>query len=172
MVGGAERVVSIENPEAMIPSPGETFHARDVFGPAAALLAAGDAGMQDLGPEITDDDLVPLLLPLTETDGASVSGEAWWVDNFGNVETNIAPEDLASVGLSPGDPITVRIGSTTHTLPWATSYGVVEPGEGLVHVDSVGLMALAVRDGRADEALNVAEGVSVSLAASRSATTG
>ncbi|MFZ0013436.1 MAG: SAM-dependent chlorinase/fluorinase [Acidimicrobiia bacterium] len=172
MVGGAERVISIENPEAMIPSPGETFHGRDVFGPAAALLAAGDAVLEDLGPEVVDDDIVPLLLPLTETDGTWVSGEAWWVDHFGNVQTNIAPDDLASISLGPGDLVTVRIGSAQHNLPWVTSYGEVDPGDGLVHVDSVGLMALAVREGRADEALKAAEGVSVSLAASRSATTG
>ena len=52
MVGGASRMVSIENPEAMIPSPGETFHGRDVFAPAAALLASGEAAIEDLGPEV------------------------------------------------------------------------------------------------------------------------
>lgn len=170
MVGGASRIVSIENPEAMIPSPGETFHGRDVFAPAAALLAAGDAALEDLGPLITDDDVVPLLLPLTESEGSLVSGEAWWVDHFGNVQTNIAPEDLSALGLAPGDTVTVKVGSTLHSLPWVTSYGDVGAGDPLLHVDSVGLMAMAVRDGRADEALKVAEGVAVSLVASRSAT--
>lgn len=169
MVGGASRVVSIENPEAMIPSPGETFHGRDVFAPAAALLAAGDAALEDLGPVLADDELVPLLLPLVESKGSTVSGEAWWVDHFGNVQTNIAPEDLTGVGLNPGDSVTVKVGATLHSVPWVTSYGDVEEGEVLLHVDSVGLMALAVRDGRADEGLNVAEGVAVSLVANRSA---
>ena len=50
MVGGARVMVSIDNPEARIPSPGETFHGRDVFAPAAALLASGEAAIQDLGP--------------------------------------------------------------------------------------------------------------------------
>lgn len=169
MVGGASRVVSIENPEAMIPSPGETFHGRDVFAPAAALLAAGEASLEDLGPLLTDSELVPLLLPLVETKGAAVSGEAWWVDHFGNVQTNIAPEDLNSLGLNPGDTVTVNVGSTVHSVPWVTSYGDVEEGEVLLHVDSVGLMALALRDGRADDELGVYEGVAVTLAANRSA---
>src|SRR5690606_31740882 len=50
MIGGASRIVSIENPEAMIPSPGETFHGRDIFAPAAGLLASGEATLDDLGP--------------------------------------------------------------------------------------------------------------------------
>ena len=172
MVGGASRVVSIENPEAMIPSPGETFHGRDVFGPAAALLAAGDASLDDLGPILGDEDVVPLLLPLAEVSDSVVSGETWWVDHFGNAQTNIGPEDLAGIGVSQGQAVTVKIGATLHNVPWVRSYGDVAEGEILLHVDSVGLMALAVRDGRADESLNLGEGVSVSLAASRSATVG
>lgn len=169
MVGGASRVVSVENPDAMIPSPGETFHGRDVFAPAAALLAAGDAALEDLGPPIGDAEVVPLLLPLVEVDGPMVSGEAWWVDHFGNVQTNIAPEDLKGAGISPGETITVKIGSILHSVPWVTSYGEVEDGDLLIHADSVGLMALAVRDGRADDELNLADGVQISLAARRSA---
>lgn len=172
MVGGATRIVSIENPEAMIPSPGETFHGRDLFAPAAALVASGDASLDDLGPEVSGEEIVPLILPLTETKGSIVSGEAWWVDVYGNVQTNIGPEDLAAIGLVPGDTVTVEVGSTLHSVPWVTSYGEVEEGAILVHVDSVGLLALAVRGGRADEVLNLSEGAAVTLAGRRSATAG
>lgn len=170
MVGGAHEIVSIENPEAMIPSPGETFHGRDVFAPAAALVASGEANLDELGPHVSGDEIVPLLLPLTETTGSMISGEAWWVDTFGNVQTNIAPDDLSGLGLAPGQSVTVKVGSTIHTVPWVTSYGDVGEGETLVHVDSVGLLALAVRGGRADEELNLSEGVAVTLAGRRSAT--
>ncbi len=172
MVGGATRIVSIENPEAMIPSPGETFHGRDVFAPAAAVLASGEAEIDELGPEVSGEEIMPLLLPLTELEGSSVSGEAWWVDTFGNVQTNIAPDDAAALGLSPGDTVTVKVGSTLHSVPWVTSYGDVVEGETLIHVDSVGLLALAVRAGRADEELNLAEGVAVTLTSNRAATAG
>lgn len=164
MVGGATKIVSVENPDAMIPSPGQTFHGRDVFAPAAGLLASGDASIDELGPVVPRDDVTPLLLPLTETEGPIVSGEAWWVDRFGNTQTNISPEELGEVGLSLGDPVTVTVGSTIHTLPWVTSYSDVDEGEALVYVDSAGLIAIGVRSGRADEELNIAEGVSVRLA--------
>lgn len=172
MVGGATRIVSIENPEAMIPSPGQTFHGRDLFAPAAALVASGDASLDDLGPVVSGEEIVPLILPLTETKGSIVSGETWWVDVFGNVQTNIGPDDLAAVGVGPGDTVTVKVGSTVHSVPWVTSYGDVEDGETLIHVDSVGLLAFAVRGGRADEELNLAEGMAVTLAGRRSATVG
>lgn len=172
MVGGATKIVSIENPEAMIPSPGETFHGRDVFAPAAAVLASGEAEIDELGPEVSGEEIMPLLLPLTEVEGSTVSGEAWWVDTFGNVQTNIAPDDVEALGISPGDSVTVKVGSTLHSMPWVTSYGDVEEGETLIHVDSVGLLALAVRAGRADEELNLAEGVAVTLTSNRAATAG
>lgn len=164
MVGGATRIVSIENPEAMIPSPGDTFHGRDVFAPAAGLLASGEASLDDLGPAVGDEEVVPMLLPLAEVADRSVSGEAWWVDGFGNVQTNVSPDDLAQIGLSPGEEVTVRIGASSQRLPWVTTYSKVEQGDALLHVDSAGLIAIAVRGGRADEQLNLAEGVSVTLA--------
>lgn len=164
MVGGATEIVSIENPEAMIPSPGQTFHGRDVFAPAAALLASGEAPLAELGPVIGGDEVTPLLLPLTDVGESTVSGEAWWVDTFGNVQTNISPDDLETIGLREGETVTVRVGPTLHPLRWVGSYADVEEGEALLYVDSAGLVAVAVREGRADEMLNLAEGVAVTLA--------
>jgi S-adenosylmethionine hydrolase len=164
MVGGASHIVSIESADAMIPSPGETFHGRDVFAPAAGLLASGEAALDDLGPSVSGDEVTPLLLPLTDIEGSTISGEAWWVDRFGNVQTNISPEELSEVGVSHGDQVTVTVGSTIHTLRWVMSYADVDEGEALLHVDSAGLMAIAVRAGRADDLLNIGEGLSIRMA--------
>lgn len=164
MVGGASTVVSIENPEAMIPSPGETFHGRDLFAPVAALLASGEAAIEDLGPTVPPEEVIPLLLPLAEFDGMNVVGKAWWVDGFGNVQINISPDDLAMVGLAPGAAVTVKIGSMLHNLRWVTSYADVDDGEGLIHVDSAGLMAIAVRGGNAADDFNLTDGIVVTMA--------
>jgi S-adenosylmethionine hydrolase len=172
MMGGSERIVSIDNPEARIPSPGETFHGRDVFAPAAALLASGEAAILDLGPEVGTGEVQPLLLPLPEIDGGLVTGEAWWVDRFGNVQTNISPDDLAAVGLAPGATVTMKVGASLHSVPWVANYSEVEPGETLIHVDSAGLIAVAVRNGAADEELNLTAGVAVTLAGTGSTPAG
>jgi hypothetical protein len=163
LAGGASRIVSIENPEAMIPSPGATFHGRDVFAPAAALLAAGDAAIEDLGPTLSDDEVTPLLLPLSEVRADSVEGQCWWVDRFGNAQTNIGPDELAKIGLVPGAAVSVRIGATAHTVTWRHSYSEAGAGEPLIHVDSAGLIAIAVNGGDAGEDLQLADGVSVTL---------
>jgi S-adenosylmethionine hydrolase len=109
---------------------------------------------------------------LPEIDGNTVTGEGWWVDRFGNVETNIGPDDLAGIGLVPGSTLTVRIGASLLSIPWVSAYSDVEPGEPLVHVDSAGLIAIAVRDGAADEELNLSAGVAVTLAGTGSTPAG
>ena len=164
MVGGAERIVSLESPDFRLPREGTTFDGRDVFAPAAASLAAGQAELGDLGPDVPRDSVTPLLFPLAEVEGRSVRGEAWWVDGFGNIQTNVSPEELASLGLGPGDEVEVTIAGRGHRLPWRAAYGDVDPGRGLVYVDSYGLIAIGVREGRADEDFGLATGMAVVLA--------
>jgi S-adenosylmethionine hydrolase len=160
MVGGASKIVSLENPAFRLPREGVTFDGRDVFAPAAAVLASGEAELDDLGPEVPGASLTPLLLPLVEVAGATIQGEVWWVDRFGNAQTNVSPDDLRSIGLAEGDAVVLTVGATGHELPWATTYGDEEPG-GVVHVDSYGMIAIAVAGGRADDAFNLRDGVSV-----------
>jgi len=159
MVGGAHRFVSLEAAEFQLPRDGVTFDGRDVFAPAAAVLASGEAEMTDLGPEVESSSVTPLLLPLVEHGDGSVSGEVFWIDTYGNAQTNVTPDDLELVGLRPGSTIVVRVGRTDHELPWVRAYGDVDGP--IVHVDSYGLMAIALPGGRADERLGLSEGLSV-----------
>jgi len=151
IVGGADLIVSIEDPRFRLPAEGETFHGRDVFGPAAAVLAAGEATIEDLGPVVDPGTVAPMMIPLVEPDGlGGMLGEVLWIDHFGNAQTNVSPADLASLGLEPGDEVSMSIAGVGRSLQWCTAYGDVAPGEGLLHVDSYGQIAIAVRGGRAD----------------------
>ena len=164
MMGGASAIVALEDERFRVPSlGGSTFDGRDVFAPAAAVLSAGQAAITDLGPSLENDSLTPLLLPLVEPEGEGIRGEVWWLDQYGNCQTNVSPDDLAALGVSPGDELTVQIGSTEYGLPWRVAYGDVEPGEALLHVDSYGLLAIALREGNAAERLNLTEGHQVIL---------
>jgi hypothetical protein len=164
LAGGASKIVSIENPEAMIPSPGATFHGRDLFAPAAGLLASGEAAIDDLGPVLDGNDVSPMLLPLPEIEERVVSGQCWWVDVYGNAQTNVGPDELAAIGLAPGGVVSVNIGASTHQLPWVNSYSDAPGGTALIHVDSSGLIALAINGGNAAEEFRLASGVSVKFA--------
>lgn len=172
MVGGAHRIISIENPDFRLPGAGATFWGRDVFAPAAAALASGEASPADLGPAISPHEVTPLLLPLPEVTPGRVSGEAWWVDTYGNVETNISPEDLQNAGLENCSELAVRIGASVHRIGRGKAYAEVSAGETLIHVDSAGLMALATREGRACDQLNIAEGTSVVMERTSTPTVG
>lgn len=155
MMGGASRVVSLEDPRFILPAAGASFDGRDRFGPAAAVLASGQAKLEDLGPLVSGGALTPMLLPLAEVEGDGVRGEVWWIDRFGNAQTNLGPDDLVALGLSPGDSVSVEIGATPYEIPWVVAYGDVDFGEILLHVDSSGLIAFAVREGRAADRMQL-----------------
>ncbi|MEX2279791.1 MAG: SAM-dependent chlorinase/fluorinase [Acidimicrobiia bacterium] len=161
MVGGADLIVAVENPEMRIPSAGETFHGRDVFGPAAALLASGEASLEECGPEVSPESVVPLLLPLPEAEPGQITGTAWWIDRFGNTQTNISADEMTLAGIGSDTTVTVRVGSSEYEVPWVGVYGEVDAGELLLHIDGSGLMALAVRGGSAAETLRLSEGQAV-----------
>lgn len=159
MVGGGHAFVSLEAPEFRLPREGITFDGRDVFAPAAAVLASGEAALADLGPAVAPASVTPLLLPLVEHTPGSVAGEVFWIDVFGNAQTNVTPDDLRLAGLLPGGDVRVRIGTVEHEMRWAETYG--DDGAPIVHVDSAGLIAIAVPGGRADERFAIVEGLSV-----------
>ncbi len=164
MVGGAEVVVSLEDERFQVPSlGGSTFDGRDVFAPAAAVLASGQANIKDLGPVLPSETITPLLLPLVETIDGGLRGEIWWIDKFGNAESNISPADLEALGHKPGDQVRIVVGSMEHHLSWVAAYGDVEPGVALLHTDSYGLISIAIREGNAAEDLSLAAGIPLEI---------
>jgi len=116
------------------------------------VLAAGQATIEELGPVVDPGTVAPMMVPLVEPDGlGGVLGEVLWIDHFGNAQTNVSPADLGSLGIQSGYDVSMLIAGIDHTIPWCTAYGDVALGDGLIHVDSYGQIAIAVRGGRADE---------------------
>src|ERR1700716_4224808 len=64
----------------VLPEAAPTFHGRDVFAPAAAVLPTGGS-FESLGTEITDPHYLPL--PIPQVDGNAVVGEVLYLDRFG-----------------------------------------------------------------------------------------
>jgi hypothetical protein len=162
MVGGADLIVSLEDERFRLPVSGATFDGRDVFGPAAAVLADEQADIADLGPVLDPDSITPLLIPLAEPAGnGAIKASVLWVDTYGNAQLNVSAEDLNSLGLEMGDDVLVGASMRETTISWQVSFGSVDEGQPVVHVDSHGQIALAVRGGRADEHLEISVGDSV-----------
>ena len=144
LIAGA-RAVELPIPTGAAP----TFHARDVFAPAAALLAAGSA-VDSLGTPVSDPVVRRTREARRREDGA-VEGMVITVDRFGNAVTNL----LAAHGG------TIEVG--TLRLPVLRTYADVAPGTAIALAGSSGLIEIAVRDGSAAALLGVSRGTTVLL---------
>ena len=161
MTGGADRAVSLTNPEYQLPSPGPTFAGRDVFAPAAAHLCNG-VPIDELGDVIDPYSLLPGVLPVSSNENGSVRGEVLWVDTYGNVQLNVDPDDITDLG----DRISVRHGPSNEKVRLATratTYGTLKSGELGIVVDSYGLVSLALDRMSAADMLRLRAGDAVTL---------
>jgi len=147
-----------DGPLAWPPDPeSSTFHGRDVFAPAAAMV-------HELGVDSFEDDegfepheayqTVEFPEPTLQEDGAV--GTVLAVDQFGNVITNV-----------PGEHVADRFGSHLEVnnvvAPVREQYAAIEPGHRLVTIGSHGNVELAVNQGRGDRSFGVGVGDRVRL---------
>ncbi|MHB8295756.1 MAG: SAM hydrolase/SAM-dependent halogenase family protein [Acidimicrobiales bacterium] len=123
--------------------PGPTFAGRDVFAPAAAILASAGARQASLclvGDEIDPAGLVPCDLPPAPSASAgSVEASVLWVDGFGNIELN-----LPFASLPAGETLSVAVNGQAFKVRKARAYGELAPGEMGLVTDSQGLVALCL----------------------------
>ncbi|MGI9605337.1 MAG: SAM hydrolase/SAM-dependent halogenase family protein [Acidimicrobiales bacterium] len=158
MVGGADRAVELANAELQLPRMGSTFDGRDIFGPAAAHLANG-VDLAEFGDPVDPAALMPGLLPILGVEGDALVVEALWIDQFGNVQLNIGPDDLANWG----DPITLIVGEHRETIWRRRAYREIGTGEVGVVIDSSGLVSLAVNGASAAAQLGITSGQEIRI---------
>ncbi len=148
-LGGVRAAVELTNPGWLGARVSATFHGRDVFAPVAARLALG-APLADAGPAVDPDTLVRLPVPLVRPEADGFTAEVLTVDHFGNVQLAAPAALLAPL---PG-ALRVAHRAAVH----GRTFGDAPPGALVVHVDSAGLVAVAVNGGRAADLLAVAPG--------------
>lgn len=140
----ADRAVELRPECVGTTPPSDTFHGRDVFAPAAAVVAAGGRAA-DLGPAMDPASLIRLQLPTPERAEGGIRAAVWHVDRFGNLVTNVPVEWL------PAEPVAVLGGREIRGL--ASSYTAVAPGDLLLTRGSLGTLEISARDARAAEIL-------------------
>jgi hypothetical protein len=86
------RVIEITNEKYFRCPVSQTFHGRDVFAPVAAYLSAGVAA-NEFGREASDFVRFEAVAPEKKSD-EETTGEIVYVDHFGNLITNLKPENL------------------------------------------------------------------------------
>lgn len=152
-LGGAVEARELANPAFRLQPVSHSFHARDIFAPATAHLAAG-ASFQDVGPAIPLDRLVRLALPAAEAQPGELRTAVTYLDTFGNAKLAGTTADLVTaIGpLQPGDELRVEREHRPATgVPWVLTFGDVAAGDALLYEDSYGRLCLAVSQGNAAE---------------------
>ncbi len=126
-----------------------TFHGRDIFAPLAAELAAARRRPDELGPRTAD--LVPSLLEEPRLNAGRIRGVIVTADNFGNLISNVDASLIAQLD----SPIVVVAG---HRIPFARTYGAVQPGDYLALINSFGVLEIARAEQSAAAGLGLERG--------------
>jgi S-adenosylmethionine hydrolase len=146
-----------------LPNVSKTFHARDIFAPAAAHLAAG-VPIGELGPAIDPSTLVRIAVPEPEVGRSQISTTVLVVDRFGNVATNALRKHLDALGIEEGDRVEVRLSLDRYFALVAQTFADAPPGELILYEDSYGYLSLAISRGDAARLTGVAAGDEIRLA--------
>ena len=149
--------------EYRLPEVSRTFHARDVFSPAAAHLAAG-VPIDALGAALDPASLVRLELPEPEIGRTQISAQVLSVDRFGNVATNVRRTHVDGIGLADGDRVEIRFVLDRYYATVASTFADAGPGELILYEDSYGLVTLAISNGNAARLTGAAAGDELRIA--------
>jgi S-adenosylmethionine hydrolase len=160
---GVESAHELADPRFRLPDVSRTFHARDIFAPAAAHLARG-VEITELGPAVDPADLVRLDVPEPVVGRTQISTSVLVVDRFGNVATNAKREHVAALGVAAGDRIEIRLTLDRYYAVLADTFADAGSGELLLYEDSYGLMTLAISRGDAAGLTGVTAGSEIRIA--------
>ena len=160
---GVNSAHELADPRFRLPNVSRTFHARDVFAPAAAHVAAG-VPVAELGPAVDPGTLVRVAIPEPEVGRSQIAATVLVVDRFGNVSTNARREHVAGLGIEPGGRVEIRLALDRYYATVASTFADAGPGELILFEDSYGLMTLAISNGDAAGLTGVGAGDELRIA--------
>ena len=137
-----------------------TFHGRDIFAPVAAYLAKG-VDHEKFGDEITD--FVRFNAPRPKViDPKTIRGVVLKVDRFGNLVTNITPQDLPLL-FQPEPPVFKIVVGKSEVTSMKTNYAEGAPGEVFGILGSMGYLEIASNRGAAAQLVSAGKGAEVNV---------
>jgi S-adenosylmethionine hydrolase len=155
-LAGIEAAHELVEPAYRLPEVSRTFHARDIFAPAAAHLAAG-VPIEELGPSVPPSELVRVDVPEPEIGRTQVAATVLSVDRFGNVALNLRREHLEGLA-PPGDRVELRLVFDRYYATVASTFADAPPGELLLLEDSYGFVTVAINQGDAARLTGLKQG--------------
>ncbi len=137
-----------------------TFHGRDIFAPVAAYLAKG-VDHEKFGDEITD--FVRFNAPRPKViDPKTIRGVVLKVDRFGNLVTNITPQDVPLLFQAQPPAFKIVVGKSEVTS-MKTNYAEGAPGEVFGILGSMGYLEIASNRGAAAQLVSAGKGAEVNV---------
>ena len=148
---GLFRVYEITN-EALFQHPvSNTFHGRDIFASVAGHILRG-ISFDSIGKEVFD--YVDLSFPQPTISAERIQAEILFVDDFGNLITNIDGNRFQQV-FSENNTLMIKANDQTIPSVFSKSYAFVVDKEILVTIGSHGFVEISVNKGRADSQLDL-----------------
>jgi S-adenosylmethionine hydrolase len=147
----------LANPQYALETISRTFHARDLFSPAAAHLAKG-ASLEELGPPLAVDGLVDLDVPKPQlADGMAVA-TMLYVDSFGNIALNLTRDDVEGIGIVSGTRVELEHSRERYYAVMARTFADARPGDVILYEDSYRNVSVAISRGSAARMLHASPG--------------
>jgi len=136
----------------------QTFQGRDIFAAVAGWLSK-DVEFSNFGKEISD--YVRFRAPQPKRiENDRIQGVVLKVDKFGNVVTNITPQDIPQLFAPEPPQFKIAIGKHEITR-MMTAYGEGAPGEVCGILGSMGFLELSTNRGSAARTLEVGKGAEI-----------
>ncbi len=137
-----------------------TFHARDIFSPVAAYLAK-EVDSLKFGDEV--EDFVRFSAPKPKAvEENRLRGVVLKVNRFGNLITNITPQDAPMLFGAAGKGFKIVVGSREIT-EIRNAYAEGAPGEVFGVLGSMGFLEIAANRGAAAQLTGAGKGTDVSI---------
>lgn len=143
-----------------IETPSSTFHGRDIFAPLAGYIFRGQP-ISQLGS--IPQSYTLLDLPQPRSDEKTMTGRGIHVDHFGNLITNITQKHMRECWPNPEEANLEVYCQGRPIGPLQSAYSRVDPGRPLALVNSMGMVELAVNQGRFCDAFNAGVDAEVSI---------
>ena len=146
-----------------------TFHARDIFSPVAAYLAKEVEALK-FGEEVQE--YVRFSAPKPKAvDENRLRGVVLKVDRFGNIITNITPQDAPMLFQAGANGFKIVVGSREIT-EIRNSYAEGAPGEVIGILGSMGFLEIAANRAAAAQLTGAGKGSEVSIIMGEAAAVG
>ena len=149
---GVNSIHEIREKEFQREAVSSTFHGRDVFAFAAGMIAAGRKP-EEVGPRVPKMETLDLRPP--KLSGKILICHVLHIDAFGNVITDVTEELIRNIPAKFSSRVDIRSGTRKLQAKYARSYYEVDKGAIAVLLGSQGFLELAVREGRANDKLDI-----------------